>query len=136
MSLRTYAGFIDYVDQRLPVQLRLAATAQGDLVDSWIGITMAKSTSTPLGGKMLCRGEVCEVHGDGRFAQVWFPDPQGEPAERAKLLFAGARTIELSVGGVSATGKISDPKVVFGGANAARREELRFELQRVEDGQF
>ena len=136
VSVRIYAGFIDYVNQRVPLQLRVAATAQGDLVDSWIETTFAKSAATPIGGKMLCRDEACEVRGDGRFAQVWFPDPQSEPGERVKLPFGGARTIEMTLKPASASGRISDPKVVFGGVGTPRREELRFEIQRVEDGQF
>ncbi|WP_375463096.1 hypothetical protein [uncultured Methylobacterium sp.] len=117
-------------------QGRLAATAQGDLVDSWIETTFSKSTATPIGGKMLCRGEACEVRGDGRFAQTWFTDPQGEPTDRAKLPFGGARNLDLTFKGGVASGKISDPKVVFGGTDQARREDLRFEIQRVEDSQF
>ena len=136
VSVRIYAGFIDYVNQRVPLQLRVAATAQGDLVDSWIETTFARSAATPVGGKMLCRDETCEIRGDGRFAQVWFPDPQAEPSERAKLPFGGARTIEMTLKPASASGRISDPKVVFGGVSTPRREELRFEIQRVEDGQF
>lgn len=136
VSVRTYAGFIDYVDQRVPLQLRLAATAQGDLVNSWIETTFSKSTATPVSGKMLCRGSACEVRGDGRFAQVWFLDPQGEPKNRSKLPFGGARSLELTLKGTTATGRISDPSVVFGGANAAKRDDLRFEIERVEDAQF
>lgn len=135
-TLRAYAGFIDYIDQRIPLQLRLAATAQGDLVNSWIETTFSKSTATPVFGKMLCRGATCEVRGDGRFAQVWFLDPQGEPRNRTKLPFGGARNLELTLKGTTATGRISDPGVVFGGSNAAKREDLRFEIERVEDGQF
>ncbi len=85
---------------------------------------------------MLCRGATCEVRGDGRFAQVWFLDPQGEPRNRTKLPFGGARNLELTLKGTTATGRISDPSVVFGGSNAAKREDLRFEIERVEDGQF
>lgn len=136
VSLRTYAGFIDYVDQRVPLQLRLAATAQGDLVNSWIETTFSRSTATPVAGKMLCRGTACEVRGDGRFAQVWFLDPQGEPKNRAKLPFGGARNLELTLKDRTASGRISDPSVVFGGANATKRDDLRFEIERVEDGQF
>ncbi|WP_232629203.1 hypothetical protein [Methylobacterium sp. Leaf118] len=136
VSLRTYAGFIDYVDQRVPLQLRLAATAQGDLVNSWIETTFSKSTATPVAGKMLCRGTACEVRGDGRFAQVWFLEPQGEPKNRAKLPFGGARNLELTLKDKTASGRISDPSVVFGGVNAPKRDDLRFEIERVEDGQF
>ena len=136
VSVRVYAGFIDYVDQRIPLQLRLAATAQGDLVNSWIETTFSRSTATPVFGKMLCRGTACEVRGDGRFAQVWFLDPKGEPKNRAKLPFGGARNLELTLKGTGAVGRISDPSVVFGGANATKREDLRFEIERVEDGQF
>jgi hypothetical protein len=143
-SLRLYAGFIDYVGQRTPLQVRLAASAQGDLVNSWVETTLSRTTATPLAGKMLCRGqekgqppgEVCEVRGDGRFAQVWFPDPQAEPADRGKLPFGGARTIALDLKGRTAAGRILDPKVIFSGENGQRREELTFEIQRVEDGQF
>ncbi|MEE7457871.1 hypothetical protein MPAR168_02840 [Methylorubrum populi] len=136
VSLRTYAGFIDYVDQRVPLQLRLAATAQGDLVNSWIETTFSKSTATPVAGKMLCRGSACEVRGDGRFAQVWFPAPQGEPKNRSKLPFGGARNLELTLKGTTASGRISDPAVVFGGSDATKRDDLRFEIERIEDGQF
>lgn len=136
VSLRVYAGFIDYVGQRVPLQLRLAATAQGDLVDSWVETTISRSTATPIGGKMLCRGDTCEVRSDGRLAQVWFPDPQGEPADRGRLPFGGARYFELAVRGSTASGRIYDPKVEFRGEGATRRDELRFEVQRIDDSQF
>lgn len=136
-SLRIYAGFIDYLDQRLPLQLRVAASPQGDLVDSWIEMTAQnKSAATPLGGKMLCRGDTCEVRGDGRFAQVWYPDPQSQPTDRTKIPFGGARMIEMTLKNDGASGRVFDPNIVFKGDNGARRQDLRFEIQRVEGGQF
>lgn len=136
-ALRVYAGFIDYVDQRVPLQLRVAATPQGDLVNSWIETSFAaRSAATPLNGKMLCRGESCEVRGDGRFAQVWIAETQGEPADRGKLPFAGARNIALTLQGDAARGRISDPLVLFGSVRGGGREELRFEIQRADDSQF
>ncbi len=124
----------------MPVQLRLSASAQGDLINSWIESTWhkaatAQSIATPIGGKMLCHGDACEVRGDRRFAQVWFSDPQSEPADRGKFPFAGARDIQITIQGPSMTGLVSDELVIFGGRNAARKE-LRFELQRVDSGQF
>lgn len=133
---RIYAGFVDYVGQRIPLQMRIAAAANGDLVNAWIESTVSRTTATPLSGKMLCRGETCEVHGDGRFAQAWFPDPQGEPKDRGKLPFGGARNVELTLRKDGASGRISDPKVIFSGENGQRREELRFDIQRVEGAPF
>ncbi|MCC0807406.1 hypothetical protein FPV16_14395 [Methylobacterium sp. W2] len=135
-TLRVHAGFIDYVGQRIPLQMRLAAAANGDLVNAWVETTVSRTTATPLSGKMLCRGEACEVHGDGRFAQVWFLDPQAEPKERGKLPFGGARNIELTLQGATASGRIFDPKVIFSGENGQRREDLRFDIQRVEGTPF
>ncbi|KQP51454.1 MULTISPECIES: hypothetical protein [unclassified Methylobacterium] len=136
VSSRVYAGFIDYVGQRTPLQVRLAATAQGDLVNAWVETTLSRTTATPLDGKMLCKGETCELRGDGRFALAWFPDPQAEPAERGKLPFGGARNVEMTLKAGAASGRIFDPKVIFSGENGLRREDLRFDIQRVEDRPF
>lgn len=136
-TLKVYAGFIDYVDQRVPLQVRIAASAQGDLVNSWIETAFAsRSAATPLQGKMLCRNGSCEVRGDGRFAQAWIPNPQGEPADRSRLPFAGARNIELTLTDTSARGRISDPVVLFGSVRGGGQEELRFDIQRAESSEF
>jgi hypothetical protein len=140
-SVRVYAGFVDYVGQRVPVQLRFAVTAQGDLVNSWIETTLLRTTATPINGKALCRPDgACEVRGDGRFAQVWFPDPHNEPADRTKMPFGGARNFEMMVDNAGAKGRVWDPKVVFVGEDqqhaTLKSEELRFEIERKEGLQF
>lgn len=140
-AVRVYAGFVDYVGQRVPVQLRFATTAQGDLVNSWVETTLSRTTATPLSGKALCRpGGACEVRGDGRFAQVWFMDPQSDPPDRTKLPFGGARNFEMTADATGAKGRVWDPKVVFVGEDAQhaalKSEELRFEIERKEGLQF
>lgn len=136
-----YAGFIDYVGQRVPVQLRFARTTEGDLVNSWIETTLSQTTATPIGGKAVCTtAEKCEIRGDGRFAQVWLPDPQAEPSDRTKLPFGGARQFEMHVDGRSAKGQVSDSKFVYIGEDPEKKpiqkRELTFEIERRPDMTF
>lgn len=146
VSVRVFSGFIDYVGQRVPLQMRLALGVTGELVNSWLETTFVRPVATPIEGKAICRGpdsraqDNCEIQGRDRFARVWLLDPQGEPAERGKFPFGAARNIDVRVQGGAATGVVSDPKVTFRGETAAKQpiqmDELRFELQRVDGGQF
>lgn len=140
-SVTVFEGFVDYVGQRTPMQVRLATAAQGDLVNSWVETTVADAVATPLAGKVLCRApKDCELRGDGRFAAVWFEDPQQAPADRGTLPFGGARNVAMAVHGDVASGSVSDPKVRFRGEDAAAKPvealELKFEINRVEGSPF
>jgi hypothetical protein len=142
VEVAVFAGFVDYVGQRVPLQLRFAMAAQGDLVNSWAETTLSRTTATPISGKALCKAgnKVCEVRGEGRFAQVWFSDPQAEPPDRTKLPFGGARYFEMVTDTAGAKGRVWDPKVVFVGEDQQRApvksEELRFEIERKEGLRF
>jgi hypothetical protein len=141
-DVRVYAGFIDYVGQRVPVQLRFVTTSQGDLVNAWIEATVSQTVATPIGGKAICQGGNCEVRGDGRFAQVWFLDPQNDPtsSDRRKFPFAGARNFEMMLDAKGAKGRVWDPKVFFVSSDEQhaplKAEELRFEIERKEGFRF
>lgn len=147
-TVRVFQGFIDYVGDRRAMQVRLAATAQGDLVNSWVEIAGAEAVATPLAGKLLCRkAEDCELKGDGRFAMAWSDDPKQAPADRGRLPFGGARNVAMRVLGAVATGSVSDPIVVFQGDDPTGRrddptgrrlelKELTFEINRVDGSPF
>lgn len=136
-TVRVFSGFIDWVGRRVPMQVRLATSPQGEVVNSWVEVTVARAVATPLAGKALCRRpKDCEVHGDGRFAQVWLVNPQDTSAGNASFPFAGARTIELRTTPEGAKGRVTDPGLIFYdvGPNGQRTEtrELAFEIQAVE----
>lgn len=139
-SVRVYQGFVDYVGQRTPLQVRLSATAQGDLVNSWVEATVSKAVATPLGGKILCRKpDDCELRGDDRFARAWFDDPNNAPADLRKVPFGGARKIEMTIRGDVASGRIFDPNVRFVGEDKDRptqADELKFEINRIDGLRF
>jgi hypothetical protein len=133
---RVYSGFIDWVGKRVPMQVRLATSAQGELVNSWVEVTVSRPVATPLNGKALCRAEACEVHGDGRFAQVWLVNPGDASAGNASFPFAGARNVEMRTTAEGAKGRVQDPSLIFYdvGPTGQRTEtrELAFELGRSE----
>ncbi len=138
VTVAVFSGFLDNVGRRTPMQMRLAQSATGELVNSWVETTVSRPVATPLDGKAICRGAgQCEIQGRDRFARVWLLDPQGEPADRSAFPYGGARNIDVKVAGASATGAISDPKIFFRAKDdAGQADQLRFELQRVDGGRF
>lgn len=138
VGVSVFSGFFDNVGLRTPMQMRLALSATGELVNSWVETTVSKPVATPLDGKAICRSAgQCEIQGRDRFARVWLLDPQAEPADRSAFPYGAARNIDVKVAGAVATGAISDPKIFFRAEDGTgRTEQLRFDLQRVDGGRF
>lgn len=138
VSVAIYAGFLDYVGVRVPMQLRFAPSATGELVNSWVETTVTKPYATPLEGKAICRtGGQCELLVRERFARVWLLDPQGEPADRGEYPFGSARNVDVTLTATTAVGSVWDAKVIFKSPDTgAQLDRLRFDLQRMDGGRF
>lgn len=129
--IRVYGGFIDYVGQKVPMQLRLSIDRNGSLVNSWVEVSVFRPVATPLTGKAICKGqgvEECEIKGDGKeFSQSWVADVRANPTFNEKMPFSGARYFELFASGSAAKGRVYDPNLVLSGKQGASFA-LPFEL--------
>jgi hypothetical protein len=128
-AVRTYGGFIDYLGQKVPMQLRVSYDQGGSLVNSWMEVSVLRAVATPLTGKAICKSDdQCDVNGDGKeFAQSWVVDPKTNPTFNEKLPFSGVRYFSFSVSGQSIKGRVFDPNVVISG-NKGTPFSLPFEL--------
>lgn len=127
-NVQNFAGEVEYGQYRFPIQLRLASTASGALVNSWVVVRGERPTATPLTGTLACGGERCRVlSDDGGFAQLWSPDPGGEPEFASDLPFGGMRSVEIMIDADRGMGRVFDNAV----DEIAGRRDIRFTLRRA-----
>ena len=137
VSVSIYGGTVKWADVNAPVLIRIAADAQGELVNSWIEVTTGASKAAPISGKALCRSETsCEIRGDGRLlGQSWNPDGGEKPVFLPDYPWSGLRYFELIETGGAGVVRIWDPSatLLVGGEKA---EEFKFSVQRTRAVQF
>ncbi len=134
-AVQIFQGFVDYGDIKPPVQIRLAWDSNGTLVNSWIGVALKSTVSTPMSGAMVCQdSNNCSVKSDDfGFAQIWSTDPDQEAEYDANLPFSGLRRFTIDIKGTRASGKIWDPAV----AEVGGKENLPFvDLTMLKEGVF
>jgi hypothetical protein len=133
VAVRHFGGTIDYAGLAAPIQIRLAFDKAGNLVNSWVEVTISKPVATPMTGKAICQGtQVCEVKGDGKlFGQAWSTASSNEPMFGEDLPFAGFRYFELSTTNEDTAGRIYDPKAKLrlGSDQTALSDDFRFKLK-------
>lgn len=116
-----------------PMDIRLATTASGDLVSSWISYSASKGVrATPITGQFSCSDEDhCTLRGDpnGGLGQRWRTDPGPAPQPLPEGPFGGMRIIEATETAGRLSGRIFDPIIFVGSAG-----DLKFEAKRVEGG--
>lgn len=136
-AVRTFGGFIDYLGQKVPMQMRVASDQGGALVNSWMEVSVLRAVATPLTGKAICRSDdQCEVQGDGNeFAQSWVVEPKANPTFSEKLPFSGVRYFSFTVSGQSVKGRVFDPNVSISG-NKGTPFSLPFELSAMPGVKF
>jgi hypothetical protein len=129
-QVRLYTGDIPLApDVRSPLDLRLAFTAGGELVNSWISYSASKGVrSTPVEGQMSCSDEDhCTLRGNpnGGLGQLWRTKPGSEPQPLPDGPFGGMRAIEATDTAGHLTGRIYDPVIFVGTAG-----DLKFDAKR------
>jgi hypothetical protein len=131
VAVRHFGGTIDYAGLPAPIQIRLAFDKAGNLVNSWVEVTISKSVATPMTGKAICQGtQVCEVKGDGKlFGQAWSTAASSEPMFGEDLPFAGFRYFGLSTTKDDAAGRIYDPKAKIRLGSDQTTDDFRFTLK-------
>jgi hypothetical protein len=131
VAVRHFGGTIDYAGLAAPIQIRLAFDKAGNLVNSWVEVTISKSVATPMTGKAICQGtQVCEVKGDGKlFGQAWSTATSNEPMFGEDLPFAGLRYFDLSTTKDDAAGRIYDPKAKIRLGSDQTADDFRFTLK-------
>jgi hypothetical protein len=137
VDVRVFGGEVQIDAVSAPVQIRISADSQGNLVNSWIEVTAGRSLATPITGKSICRAaDSCEVKGDGRLmGQAWNTDPGERPVFNAQFAWSGLRYFEMSISGNNGTVRIWDPsaKIQMGDKQL---DDFRFSVQRTEKQQF
>ncbi len=136
-SVSVYSGTVQWSDITAPVQIRLAADAQGNLVNSWVEISAGRSLASPVTGKLICRAErQCEATGDGRnLGQSWNPEPGERPTFDRSFAWTGLRYFALSEQRDQIVARVWDPEARVK-INDTVLDEFRFPLQRTPAIQF
>ncbi|MCX7310048.1 MAG: hypothetical protein NTZ72_19740 [Afipia sp.] len=136
-EVRVFGGEVQMDAVSAPVQVRVAADLQGNLVNSWIEVTAGRSLATPITGKAICKNaDSCNVKGDGRsMGQAWNPDPGERPAFNSQFAWSGLRYFEMSFNNMSGSVRIWDPsaKIQIGDRQL---DDFRFTVQRTDKQQF
>lgn len=113
----------------LPLNLRLATAASGELVNSWISYTGSiGQRATPLVGRFECSGErVCQLKSDpaGGLGQLWRTTAGTSPEPLPGGPFGGLRFIEATETPRSLKGRIFDPAIYL-----APTGDMKFEVKR------
>lgn len=110
---RTYSGEIQLTAEiKAPIDIRLATTGNGELVDSWFSYSSSNGVrSTPIIGRLTCSDEDhCGLRGDpnGGMGQWWRIEPGNNPQPVPGGPFGGMRMIEATDNGGRLTGRVFD----------------------------
>lgn len=118
-------------DYQMPMTLRLAATADGQIVNSWISYTGSRGVrATPLAGEWTCRAaNECRLRSDpsGGLGQLWRLRPGPEPEVREDAPLGGLRFAEATETPSGLKGRIWDPVISIGRPGGG----MSFEAQRA-----
>lgn len=127
--LRVFSGVIRYGDLNAPMRLRLATTASGEIVNSWISVQNETETATPFSGNVVDVGGGAQRGGNNGqgLGQLWSFNPDEKPEFSGDLPLGGMRRLEFTTdraGGLN--GKVSDPLV--GAIQGSRTPYIDFRL--------
>lgn len=130
--IASYRGTLEATSAlRMPMTLRIAATKDGELVNSWIGYTASMGQrTTPVAGEWRCQADqTCELRSDaaGGLGQLWRITPGEQPEVREDAPLGGLRFIEGRDSGGALKGRIYDPVISIGRPGGA----MTFQAQRV-----
>lgn len=114
-----YQGLLEATPQiRMPMTLRLASTADGQLVNSWLSYTASHGQrATPVHGEWRCADAAdCELRSDpaGGLGQLWRIQPGQAPEVREDAPLGGLRFMEAVDRGGRLKGRIYDPVISIG----------------------
>lgn len=111
-----YAGELPLApDVKSPMEMRIAYSIDGSIVNSWISYTGAKGVRrTPISGQFVCTSDGCSLRGNPNMAlgQRWRTAPGIEPQGLEDRPFGGMRLISGQDDGQKLVGRIYDP-VIF-----------------------
>lgn len=114
--VRLFEGEAAYPGRSERVNLRIADDGKGNLSSSWLTMLGGVNKPIPLTGQISCSSpSICKLSSDDKgFAQVWSPQPGGEPEFINELPFAGMRNFAFEMQGKEIKGDVSDPMVQIG----------------------
>lgn len=133
-TIAVYRGELPASPQiRMPLEVRVATTAGGQLVSSWVSYTGSfGQRSTPLTGQFQCAGPgACALRSDpaGGFGQMWSPSAAAEPEPLPAGPFGGLRYVEAQGTETQLRMRIYDPVIFL--AEAGEGGDLRFDIKRI-----
>lgn len=119
-TIRQFEGDAAYPGRNERVTLRIAEDGKGNLVASWLTMLGGINKPIPLTGQISCSSPtICKIASDDKgFAQVWSPQPGGEPEFANDLPFGGMRNFAFEIQGKDLKGEASDPMVQIGNDGA------------------
>lgn len=112
------------------LRLRLAITADNRVVSSWIEENRQQKRYLPFRGDLDCVDGICDYLGDGVFAQIWSPEPGGDPECLESMPLIGMRVLNFALDEDRVTGVVNDDVCVVVGAE----EGIQFNLNRTIGG--
>lgn len=115
-AVRYFEGEAAYPGRSERLILRIADDGKGNLSSSWLTLLGGVNKPIPLTGQISCSSPtICKVTSDDKgFAQIWSPQPGGEPEFINELPFAGMRNFAFEIQGKELKGEASDPMVQIG----------------------
>jgi len=115
-AVRYFEGEAAYPGRSERLFLRIADDGKGNLSSSWLTMLGGVNKPIPLTGQISCSSPtICKITSDDKgFAQVWSPQPGGEPEFINELPFAGMRNFSFEIQGKELKGEASDPMVQIG----------------------
>ncbi len=115
-AVRYFEGEAAYPGRSERLVLRIADDGKGNLSSSWLTLLGGVNKPIPLTGQISCSSPtICKVTSDDKgFAQIWSPQPGGEPESINELPFAGMRNFSFEIQGKELKGEASDPMVQIG----------------------
>ncbi|TKV41564.1 hypothetical protein A0U87_20620 [Sphingobium sp. MP9-4] len=118
VSIVNYTGELPLTPEiKSPLEMRLAAAADGTLVNSWISYTSSRGVRrTPVSGQFVCNPDGCELRGDPDrgLGQRWRTEPGAAPQPLVDGPFGGMRLISGKDNGQTLTARIFDPVIFVG----------------------
>lgn len=115
-TVRYFEGEAAYPGRSERLSLRIADDGKGNLSSSWLTMLGGVNKPIPLTGQISCSSpSICKIASDDKgFAQVWSPQPGGEPDFINEMPFAGMRNFSFDIQGKELKGEVSDPMVQIG----------------------
>jgi len=117
-SVVTYRGSLVLDATSFPLELRVATTSGGDLVNSWVTYTSSHGQrSTPIAGRFDCAAPAdCTLQSDraGGLGQLWGTRPGPEPELLPEGPLGGLRFLDARETAGGLKGRVHDPAIGLG----------------------